>query len=332
MSQNKNDLRICSLLPSGTEILFALGLGNQVVGVSDLCDYPPDARDKRIVSRSKVDASVLNSEQVEKEMRRLLEAGEDLFELDRDWLNDNPVDVVLTQDLCDFCDVDAGVVMDAVHGMQREPRVEVLQPKTLSEILASIKQVGNACGAAGAATRLVEELEDRIAAVIQTASHSDAKPRVFSVEGVNPLVIGGHWIPDLLATAGGCMDLYPPGCPAKRIDWNEIIDYAPEKLFIDLCSSDLDRNLREIPWLTVQEGWTTLPAVQTGEVYLIDHVYFSRPGPRVVQGLEILAQLTNPGLYSGLIPNGSVLKLVRGVDARGGPEDIVRCFRPYPGE
>ncbi len=331
MSQNQNDLRICSLLPSGTEILFALDLGNRVVGVSDLCDYPPAARDKRIVSRSKVDASVLTSEQVEKEMRRLLEAGEELFELDRDWLNSNPVDVVLTQDLCYFCEVDAGQVLDAVNGMQREPRVEVLQPRTLQDILSSIKQVGNACGAVESAARLVNELEDRIGAVIRTVAGSAAKPRVFSVEGVNPLVIGGHWIPDLLATAGGSMEVYLPGCPAKRIDWNEIVDYAPEKLFIDLCSSDLDRNLREVPWLAAQEGWETLPAVQTGEVYLIDHVYFSRPGPRVVQGLEILAQLTHPDLFKGLIPPDSVLKLVTGGPARGGPKEIAGCFRPYQG-
>ncbi|MCH7713137.1 MAG: ABC transporter substrate-binding protein [Chloroflexi bacterium] len=329
MSQHTNDLRICSLLPSGTEILFALDLGNQVVGVSDLCDYPPAARDKRIVSRSKVDAAVLTSDQVEKEMRRLLEAGEDLFELDRDWLNSNPVDVVLTQDLCYFCEVDAGQVLAAVSGMQREPRVEVLQPRTLADILSSIKQVGDACGAVEAAARLVGELEDRIAAVIHTVALAASKPRVFSVEGVNPLVIGGHWIPDLLATAGGSMDIYLPGCPAKRIDWNEIVDYAPNKLFIDLCSSDLDRNLREIPWLAGQEGWETLPAVQAGEVYLIDHVYFSRPGPRVVQGLEILAQLTHPDLFDGLIPPDSVLKLVTGAAGLGGPEEMGRCFLPY---
>ena len=145
MSQQQNELNICSLLPSGTEILFALGLGDRVVGVSDLCDYPPAAKTKRIVSRSKVDAAVLTSEQVENEMRRLLEAGEELFELDRDWLTRHPVDVVLTQDICYFCEVDAAQVMDAVQGMAREPRVEVLQPRTLGEILASIDVLEKTC-------------------------------------------------------------------------------------------------------------------------------------------------------------------------------------------
>ena len=195
MTQQRNNLKICSLLPSGTEILFALGLGGRVVGVSDLCDYPPAARDKKIVSRSKVDASVLTSDQVEKEMRRLLEAGEELYELDRDWLNSNPVDVVLTQDLCYFCEVDASQVIEAVQGMPREPRVEVLQPRTLREILSSIEQVGEACGAVESAGRLVKELEDRIGAVVQAVTRAAAKPRVFSVEGVNPLVIGIQWPP-----------------------------------------------------------------------------------------------------------------------------------------
>ena len=330
MSQQQNELNICSLLPSGTEILFALGLGDRVVGVSDLCDYPPAAKDKRILSRSKVDASVLTSEQVENEMRRLLEAGEDLYDLDRDWLSKHPVDVVLTQDLCYFCEVDAAQVIDAVRGMPREPRVEVLQPRTLAEILASIEQVGDACGAAEPAGRLVKELKDRISVVVHAVADLAERPRVFSVEGVNPLVIGGHWIPDLLATAGGNIDIYPPGCPAKRIDWKEITDYAPEKLFIDLCSSDLARNVQEVPWLAAQTGWGRLPAVETGEVYLIDHVYFSRPGPRVVLGLEILAQLTHPGIFRGSIPPGSVLKLDLNLAAGAGPGGIGRCFRPYP--
>jgi len=330
MSQPPDELNICSLLPSGTEILFALGLGDQVVGVSDLCDYPPEARDKRVVSRSKVDASVLTSEQVENQMRRLLEAGEDLYELDRDWLNTHPVDVVLTQDLCYFCEVDAVQVMDAVRGMPREPLVEVLQPKTLAEILASIKQVGDACGAAEPAARLVKDLEDRIETVVRGTGSLAERPRVFSIEGVNPLVIGGHWIPDLLATAGGNIDIYPPGCPAKRIDWKEVTDYAPEKLFIDLCSSDLARNIQEVPWLADQTGWGRLPAVEAGEVYLIDHVYFSRPGPRVVRGLEILAQLTYPGRFSGYIQPGEVLKLDLDLASGAGPGEIGRCFRPFP--
>ena len=130
--------------------------------------------------------------------------------------------------------------------------------------------------------------------------------------------------------AGGEQDAYPPGCPATRLEWSEVRDYAPEKLFIDLCSSDLRRHLGEIPWLAQQEGWDRLPAVQSGEVYLIDHVYFSTPGPRVVQGLEMLAELTHPETFSGLIPLGTVLKLDPQQAEASPSQDIAACFHPYP--
>ena len=154
------------------------------------------------------------------------------------------------------------------------------------------------------------------------------RPRVFSLEGVNPLVVGGHWIPDMLRRAGGCLDAFAPGCPAARVTWEQVAAAAPEKLFIDLCSSDLIRQLAEIPWLAGQPGWPDLPAVKEGEVYLIDHVYFSVPGPRLVTGLEILARLTCPQQEAGRIPLGTVLKLDANLAAGCPPSEIGRCFRP----
>ena len=322
-------MKICSLLPSGTEILFAIGLGDQVTGVSDLCDYPPEARDKHIVSRSKIDVLALSSDQVEKMMHQILASGESPYELDQGWLEQHPPDVVLTQDLCYFCEIDAPTVNQALKSIPVPPDVLVLQPKTLEAIFDSIHQVGQTCGAAEPAANLVAELQSRVEAIRKSLAHVAQRPRVFSLEGINPLVIGGHWIPDLLEIAGGRQSLYPAGCPAARLEWREILDYAPEKLFIDLCSSDLNRHLSEIPWLANQEGWQDLPAVRSGEVYLIDHVYFSCPGPRVVQGLEILAQLTHPELFSGLVPPDTVLKLDPARALHGGPQDVASCFLPY---
>ena len=322
-------MKICSLLPSGTEILFALGLGDQVIGVTDLCDYPPETREKRIVCRSKIDVSALSSDQVEEMMHQILASGASPYELDQDWLEQHPPDVVLTQDLCYFCEIDAPTVNQALKGIPVPPEVVVLQPKTLEEIFDSIRQVGQTCGAPESATNLVRELQFRVEAVRKRLASVAQRPRVFSLEGINPLVIGGHWIPDLLEIAGGRQTLYPPGCPSTRLAWGEILDYAPEKLFIDLCSSDLNRHLTEIPWLANQEGWQELPAVKSGEVYLIDHVYFSCPGPRVVQGLEILAQLTHPELFSGLVPPGTVMKLDPARTSTQSPQDVASCFLPY---
>ena len=322
-------MKICSLLPSGTEILFALGLGDQVIGVTDLCNYPPEVREKRIVCRSKIDVSALSSDQVEEMMHQILASGASPYELDQDWLEQHAPDVVLTQDLCYFCEIDAPTVNRAVSTIPFPPEVLVLKPKTLQEIFDTICQVGETCGAQEPATNLVGELQSRVGAVRERLASVARRPRVFSLEGINPLVIGGHWIPDLLEIAGGRQSLYPTGCPATRLPWREIRDYAPEKLFIDLCSSDLTRQLNEIPWLTNLEGWRELPAVQAGEVYLIDHVYFSCPGPRVVQGLEILAQLTHPELFSGLVPPNTVMKLDPTRGSTPGSQDGSNCFRPY---
>ena len=324
-------MRICSLLPSGTEILFALGLGERIIGVTDLCDYPPAAADIRVVCRSRIDPSVMSSEEVEAEMSRILSAGESPYDLDAEWLMQASPDVVLTQDLCYFCEVDAGTVHRAVKPIPMPPEVLTLNPRTLDEILASFAEVGEVCRAPEAATKLVAGLKKRIAAVGEKIDAVEYRPRVFSLEGVNPLVIGGHWVTDLVARAGGVLPArFTAGCPAERIEWSEVVSAAPEKLYVDLCSSDLARSVREIPWLAAQPGWNDLPAVRSGEVYLIDHSTLSRPGPRVVDGLELLAELTHPGLFDGQVPAGSVLKLDAGRAAGLLAERIGEAFSPWP--
>jgi len=175
----------------------------------------------------------------------------------------------------------------------------------------------------------VDDLRQRVQIIRDHLSGIITFPRVFSLEGINPLVIGGHWIPDLLQKGGGDQKLYPPGSPARRLEWQEIVNYAPEKLFIDLCSSNLERHQREIPWLFDQPGWWDIPAVKSGEVYLIDHVYFSRPGPRIVTGLEIIAELTHPSLFSGMVPPSTVMKFNPDVTLSLSGTNITSTFHPY---
>ncbi len=324
-------MRICSLLPSGTEILFAIGLGERIIGVTDLCDYPREAADIRVVCKSRIDPSALSSEEVEAEMSRILSAGESPYDLDAEWLMQTSPDLVLTQDLCYFCEVDAGTVRQAVEPIPLPPKVLTLNPRTVDEILDSILEVGAAGGAPAAAAELVANLKRRIAAVADGVRRARRRPRVFTLEGVNPLVIGGHWVTDLAHRAGGLLPArFIPGCPAERIAWSEVVVAAPDKLFIDLCSSDLARSVREIPWLAAQPGWSELPATQTGEVYLIDHSTLSRPGPRVVDGLELLAELTHPELFSGCIPPDTALKLNPETAHGLPPERIGEAFFPWP--
>ena len=324
------EMKICSLLPSGTEILFALGLEGQIAGVSDLCDFPAGVRDKRVVSRSKIDPSVLSSEEVETAMAALLVNGENPYQLDQDWLVKESPDVILTQDLCHVCEVDAEQVTSVIAGMDIQPNIVVLQPRTFEDVLDSIMTVGQACGVEQRATIVISGMRQRVKVIQDRLTSVASRPRVFSLEGMNPLVVGGHWIPDMLSLAGGTQDLFDPGCGAERIDWDVVRNYNPDKLFIDLCSSDLPRNLRESPWLETQLGWRELSSVRDGEVYLIDHSYFSRPGPRSIDGLELLAGLTHPELFLDLVPRGAVVKLDEQKYVGQPDGDIANCFKPYP--
>ena len=323
-------MKICSLLPSGTEITFALGLGDLVVGVSDLCDHPPEARTKHVACRSLIDTSTLSSREVEHKIREYTDAGQSTFVLDVEWLDNASPDLILTQDLCYVCDVDAAQVFEAVDGAESVPQILVLSPKTVSEIYDNIREVGNASGVTDRAEGLVSSLQRRVEAVTWKLDRVEHRPKVFSLEGVDPLVVGGHWIPEMRILAGGRDEMFAPGCPATRLGWEQVAGYNPEVLLLILCSSDLQRNLREVHWLAGQEGWWDMDAVRTGQVYLIDHVRFSRPGPRVVEGIEILAQIFHPDLFTGLVPEDAVMKLHPPDSGRCSPEDLAGCFLPYP--
>jgi iron complex transport system substrate-binding protein len=326
----RQDVKICSLLPSGTEIVFALGLGEQLMGVSDLCDYPAEAKHKPVVSRSLIDTTMLSSAEVEAKMRALRTAGASLFHIDATVLRQEAPDLVLTQDTCDICDATAADVQRAIDGIQRPPQLLILRPRTVSEILESIMAVGQAAGVPERAGTLVASLEARLRAVASKVAHARYRPRLVSFEGINPLVAGGHWIPELKILAGGRDDLFSPGCPAQRLEWATIRDYDPEILVITPCSSGLERSLRELHYLVAQDGWWELQAVRAREVYVIEHDFFSRPGPRIIMGLEILAQIVHPELFSHMIPASTALKLELPPGCTCPPTALAGYFRPYP--
>ena len=323
-------MKICSLLPSGTEIAYALGLGDQIAGVTDMCDYPPEAKTKRVVTRSLVDSSVLTSAEVERKMKEFTAAGESTYEIDTEWLRKENPELILTQDLCYVCDVYASQVFSAVTSFQDEPKVLVLSPRRISEIFGNIVEVGEAAGVRSKAVELVRQLQNRVDILATRAAAATTKPRVFSLEGIDPLVAGGHWIPEMKILAGGRDEMFNPGCPALRLTWDQVSTYDPDILILTLCSSGLPRSVSEVHWLARQDGWRDLLAVRTGVVYMIDHIYYSRPGPRVVKGIEILAQIVHPEIFTGLIPPDTVLRLDP-IGCKGcAPEELAGHFYPYP--
>jgi iron complex transport system substrate-binding protein len=263
-------------------------------------------------------------------MRALLARGESPFHIEAAVLHQEPPDLVLTQDTCTICDAAADDVQRALAGIQPPPELLILSPRTVPEIFASITAVGKAAGVLDRARALVAALEARVDAVASQAARASHRPRLLSLEGVNPLVAGGHWLPELKILAGGRDDLFSPGCAAQRLDWTTIRDYDPETLVITPCSSGLERALRELSFLAEQDGWWDLQAVRARQVYVVDHVYFSRPGPRLVTGLEILAQIVHPELFHHMIPAAAALKLELPAGCTCPPAALAAYFGPYP--
>jgi iron complex transport system substrate-binding protein len=273
---------------------------------------------------------VLSSAEVEATMRALLTAGESPFHIEAAVLHQLQPDLVLTQDTCAICDATATDVQRALDGIRPAPAVLILSPRTVSEIFDSIMAVGQAAGAPDQARALVTALQARVHAVASTAAQVPHRPRLLSLEGVNPLVAGGHWIPELKTLAGGRDELFSPGCAAQRLAWTTIRDYDPELLVITPCASGLERSLRELSYLAAQDGWWELQAVRRREVYVVEHDYFSRPGPRIVMGLEILAQIVHPDRFRHLIPADTALKLALPAGCTCAPAVLAAHFRPYP--
>jgi iron complex transport system substrate-binding protein len=289
-------VRIVSLLPSATEIAFALGLGDQVVAVSHECDYPPAARQLPAVTRSPLHGHDLSSAEIDRRTTAEMRDGGTLYYIDSDLLRTLAPDLVLTQELCDVCAVAQPEVERAVRELGTEPRVLSLEPNTLADVLHTIEVVGAATDCQATASHMVAELQGRIDRVQGLTAGAARRPRVFCMEWTDPLWVAGHWVPEMVALAGGDDVLGAPGAPSVRVSWDAVLAAAPDVVVLMPCGYDLARTLRERPVVESQPGWTSLPAVRGGRIYAVDgSSYFNRPGPRLVDGLELLAHLLHPG-------------------------------------
>lgn len=288
-------MRIVSLVPSATEIAFALGLGDQVVAVSHECDYPPEARQRPAVTRSPLHGHDLSSREIDARTREVLQTGGTLYYLDTERLQALQPDLVLTQELCAVCAVAQAEVRRAVRTLATAPRVLSLEPNTLSDVLETIRAVGAATGREAAAAALVAALQARIARVEATAATVPERPTVFCLEWTDPPWVAGHWVPELVRLAGGEPVLGRAGEPSTPVAWEAVVAAAPAVVVLMPCGYDLARTLAERPVVEALPGWEALPAVRAGRVYAVDgSSYFNRPGPRLVDGLELLAYLLHP--------------------------------------
>jgi iron complex transport system substrate-binding protein len=286
--------RIVSFLPSATEMAFALGLGDRLMGVTHECDFPPEAKQKPVVVRSLLPDG-LSQREIDDAVAERLKNGLSLYEADAGILCRIAPDLILTQQLCAVCAPSGNEIATLFRVLPERPQVLWLTPKSLAGIFENLREVGRATGRDAEADVLIGRYEKRLDA-ISAATCNRAPPRVFCMEWIDPIYCSGHWVPEMVRCAGGVDALAREGSESVRIAWDDILRWAPEIILVMPCGLDLERSAAVAEQLLPKfAGWNTLPAVRAGRVYAVDaNAYFARPGPRVVDGVELLAHLIHP--------------------------------------
>lgn len=295
-------MRIVSLLPSATEIICALGLDDQLVGVTHECDYPAFVTRLPKVTQTLIPHDA-PSARIDALVRERLQTQRALYTLDLPTLESLKPDLIVTQALCDVCAVAEEEVQAAACTLPGQPRVVNLEPQTLGEVLDCIRDVARATDLEEHGERVIAALQRRVNAVAQRSALLGDWPRVVLLEWIDPPFSCGHWSPELVRLAGGREQLGREGLPSRTLSWSEVQACQPEILFLACCGFSVARSREDLPRLRSYPGWHDLPCVRTGRVYLVDGShYFSRPGPRLVDSLEILAHALHPDLHP--LPEG----------------------------
>ncbi len=302
-------MKICSFLPSATEILFALGVGADVVGVTFECDYPAAAAGKAVVVHSAMQSG-LTPREIDEVVRETAAAGGSLYFVDWALLEELAPELIVAQDLCRVCAISTPSLAREISQLAAPPRVVSLTPHSLTDVLGDIETVGEAVGRHDAARRLTEGLRARVRRVQERVqARGRSRARVLCVEWLDPLYQGGHWIPEMVALAGGEAVLATAGEKSVRIAWEDVVRADPEMIVLMPCGFHLEETVAQFRALALPAEWEKLAAVRRGEVYAVDGTaYFSRPGPRLIEGLEILDAILGGGDFEGL-PQQSVVKI-----------------------
>lgn len=302
-------MRICSLLPSATEILYAIGLGDSVLGVTHECDFPAEAATKPALIRPRVDPQASPAE-IDRKVSEIIARGESIYAVDAELLSSLSPDLILTQDLCHVCAASPDDLATALTRFPRQPQVLSLTPRSLAEVWDDIRRVGDATGRSCEAEALAGALEQRLAAIEAKSRRAAARPRVLCLEWLDPYFVGGHWIPEMVYKAGGEDVLGRLRQPSYRVTSEEILKSRPDVIVIMPCGYGTARVAAEFDLDQLPRGAEALPAVKEGRVFAVDaNSYFSRPGPRLADGVELLAHLCHPGLFEAEIPGSSLALL-----------------------
>jgi iron complex transport system substrate-binding protein len=290
--------RIVSLVPAATEIAAALGLMDDVVGVSHECDFPTEASLRPRVTHCPAHDAGLTSKEVDEWVRRALRESGTIYTIDEPLLRELRPDIILTQKLCDVCAVGYGTVARLAAILPGSPAVVNLEPASLAEIFSDIRRVADVCGVPSRGDDLVARLSARVERVRERTASIPHRPRCFLMEWVDPPFSSGHWGPELVEIAGGNDPLGRKHQPSVRIAWQQVLDARPEIIVLALCGYDLDQARRDYELLKNFPDFDSLPAARDRKIYLVNaSAYFARPGPRIVDSLEILAGILHPETF-----------------------------------
>lgn len=295
-------MRIVSLLPSATEIICGLGLRDSLVGVTHECDFPRGVDELPKVTRTAIPHDAKSGE-IDTLVRERLKTEKALYSLDMPVLEELQPDLIVTQALCDVCAVAESEVQSAACSLPGSPSVINLEPNNLSDVLDCIRQVGRTAQCADRADIYISELQSRIEDVRSRSRTIRNRPRTLLLEWIDPPFCAGHWSPELVDLAGGCESIGVAGQRSVTTQWSNIVAANPQFMMIACCGFNVDRTLDDIPLLRSYPGWLDLACVQEGRVFVVDgSAYFSRPGPRLVDSLEILAHAMHPSVHP--LPDG----------------------------
>lgn len=302
-------MRICSFLPSATEIVCALGLENDLAGVTYECDYPPEVRTKPAVVYTRINPSSEPAE-IDRQVNEAVRRGESLYRVDVEKLREIQPDLLITQDLCHVCAASSDDVAAALAVLPSTTRVISLSPHRLADIWNNIASVGEVTGRQAEAATLIETLKQRVQAVRQQVSGIEQRPRVLCLEWLDPPFVAGHWVPEMVEIAGGIDVMGRVGKPGFRTDWNDLLGAAPAVVMVMPCGYDLQRTATELRKFRFPKDWHRLPAVVNGRVFAVSaNSYFSRPGPRVATGVELLAGAIHAQRLSIMVPSEAMVNV-----------------------
>lgn len=290
-------MRIVSLLPSATEMICLLGLQESLVGVSHECDFPPSVAELPRVTASQITVQA-SSKLIDLQVREMVRSNQPLFELDHAVLESLQPDLIVTQALCDVCAISPAQVSAIAARLTSCPTIVELNPTTVSQVLDGLLTIGQAAGVPDTARDTIRQLEQRIAAVQNRSQRLTHRPSVAMLEWLEPLFCAGHWNPELVALAGGEEMFGRAGHKSQQLEWNDLRSVDPDVLIIACCGLSIDRTLEDLPQLVSLPGFGRLKSIDQGRVYLNDgSSYFNRPGPRLVDSLEILAHALHPDVH-----------------------------------